>query len=56
MEYLGLDVVGGTWEDIGNNQIEIIYTKTSTGDMLPNKILSMPDCMSLKDGSTLYKR
>lgn len=46
----------GTWEDIGNNQIEIIYTKTSTGDVLSNKTLSMPDCRSLKVGSTLYKR
>ena len=46
----------GTWEDIGNNQIELIYTKTSSGDMLPKKILSMPDCNSLKVGSTLYIR
>ena len=46
----------GTWKDTGDNQIEIVYTKTSTGDALPNKTLSMPDCRSLKVGSTLYKR
>ena len=46
----------GTWKDIGTNQIELIYTKTSTGDILPKKILSMPDCKSLQVGSTLYKR
>ena len=46
----------GTWKDIGSNQIELIYTKTSTGDVLPKKTLSMPDCSSLKIGATLYKR
>ena len=46
----------GTWKDIGSNQIELIYTKTSTGDVLPKKTLSMPDCSSLKVGATLYKR
>ena len=46
----------GTWEDKGGNQIELIYTKTSTGDLLPKKILSMPDCKTLQVGSTLYTR
>jgi hypothetical protein len=44
------------WKDIGNNQIELIYTKTSTEDVLPKKILSMPDCKTLQVGSTLYTR
>ena len=46
----------GTWEDIGSNQIELIYTKTSTGDVVPKKIVSMPDCKSFQVGSTLYIR
>ena len=46
----------GNWKDIGNNQIELIYTKASTGDVLPKKILSMPDCKTLQVGSTLYTR
>ena len=46
----------GTWEDVGNNEIKIVYTRTSTGDILPDNTISMPDCKSLKIGSTLYKR
>ena len=46
----------GSWKDIGSNQIELIYTNTSTGDVLPNAILSMPDCRSLSIGATLYNR
>ena len=46
----------GTWKDIGKNKVELVYTKTSTGDALPKKILSMPDCSSLLVGTTLYKR
>ena len=46
----------GTWRDIGGDQIELIYTKTTKGDLLPKKTLTMPDCKSLKIGSTLYKR
>jgi len=46
----------GTWRDIGSDQIELIYTKTTKGDLLPKKTLTMPDCKSLKIGSTLYKR
>lgn len=46
----------GEWKDIGNNKVEIIYTKTSTGDEQPSQIVSMPDCRTLKVGSTLYKR
>ena len=46
----------GNWKETDGSQIEITYTKTSTGDILPNKILSMPDCNSLKVGSTIYKR
>ena len=46
----------GTWEDVGSQEIRIVYTKTSTGDVLPEKIISMPDCKSLKIGQTIYKR
>ena len=46
----------GTWEDIGNQDIKIVYTKTSTGDFLPEKTISMPDCKSLKIGQTIYRR
>ena len=46
----------GNWKGANGSQIEIIYTKTSSGDVLPNKILSMPDCNSLKVGSIIYKR
>ena len=46
----------GTWKDIGNNEINIIYTRTSTGDILAEKIISMQDCESLKIGQTIYKR
>ena len=46
----------GTWEDVGNKNIKIVYTRTSTGDVLPEKTISMPDCSSLKVGSTLYKK
>ena len=46
----------GTWKDIGTNQIELIYTKTSTGDILSKKLLSMPDCETIQVGSTIYKR
>jgi len=44
----------GTWKDIGSNQIEIIYTKTPTEDELSKKILSMPDCSSLKVGDKVF--
>ena len=46
----------GTWEDIGNQDIKIVYTRTSTGDFLPEKTISMPDCKSLKTGQTIYRR
>ena len=46
----------GTWSEIGNNQIELTYTKTTTGDIIPKKLLSMPNCNSLKIGSTIYRR
>ena len=44
----------GTWKDIGNNQIEIIYTQTLTEDELSKEILSMPDCSSLKVGDNVF--
>ena len=44
----------GTWKDIGSNQIEIIYTQTPTADELSKKILSMPDCSSLKVGDKVF--
>ena len=46
----------GTWEDVGSQEIRIVYTKTSTGDVLPENIISMPDCKSLKIGQSIYKR
>ena len=46
----------GNWEEVQNNQIEISYTKTTTGNLLPNQILSMPDCNSLKVGKTTYRK
>ena len=46
----------GTWEDVGSQEIRIVYTKTSTGDVLPEKIINMPDCKSLKIGQSIYKR
>ena len=46
----------GTWEDIGNQNIQIIYTRTSTGDFLPEKTIKMPNCKSLKIGQTIYRR
>ena len=44
----------GSWKDIGNNKIEIIYTKTPTEDELSKKILSMPDCDSLQIGNKVF--
>ena len=46
----------GNWEDIGNQQIKIVYTKTSTGDILPENVISMPSCSSLKIHSSVYYR
>lgn len=46
----------GTWEDIGNKEIKIVYTRTSTGDVLPSKVISMPDCKSLKINQSIYRR
>ena len=46
----------GTWRGIGSNKIEITYTKNLTGDVLPKRILIMPDCRSLSVGATLYRR
>ena len=46
----------GNWEDIGNQQIKIVYTKTSTGDFLPENVISMPSCSSLKIHSSIYYR
>ena len=44
----------GSWKDIGNNKIEIIYTQTPTEDKLSKKILSMPDCDSLQIGNKVF--
>ncbi len=44
----------GSWKDIGNNKIEIIYTKTPAEDELLKKILSMPDCDSLQIGNKVF--
>jgi len=46
----------GTWEDVGNQSIKIVYIRTSTGDVLPEKTISMPDCNILKVGQTIYRR
>ena len=46
----------GNWEDIGNQQIKIVYTRTSTGDILPQNVISMPSCSSLKVYSSIYCR
>ncbi|MAX68671.1 MAG: hypothetical protein CMP60_03145 [Flavobacteriales bacterium] len=46
----------GTWEEYGNQDIKIVYTRTSTGDLLPEKTIIMPDCKSLKIGQTIYRR
>ena len=46
----------GNWQDIGNKEIKIVYTRTSTGDVLPDNIISMPSCTSLKIHSSIYYR
>ena len=46
----------GKWMDIGNNQIEISYTKTTENILPENKILNMQNCNTLKIGETTYKR
>ena len=46
----------GNWKDVGNGEIEIIYTRTSTGEEIPQQTLIMPACNLLKVGSTIYKR
>ena len=46
----------GNWQDIGDQQIKIIYTRTSTGDVLPENVISMPSCSSLKVHSSIYYR
>ena len=44
----------GSWKDIGNNKIEIIYSTNRTEDELSKKILSMPDCDSLQIGNKVF--
>ena len=46
----------GNWQDIGDQQIKIVYTRTSTGDVLPENVISMPSCSSLKVHSSIYYR
>ena len=46
----------GKWKEIGNNQIEISYTKTTENILPENKILNMLNCNTLKIGGTTYKK
>ncbi len=46
----------GTWEDVGEQQIQLNYTKSISNIDVPNKIITMSDCGTLKLGKTLYKK
>lgn len=50
------DGATGTWKDLGEKKIELKYTKTISNNSVPDQIITMPDCRTLKLGTTLYKR
>ena len=46
----------GTWKDLGEQKIEIKYTKSTTNKNIPNQIITIPNCTTLKIGGSVYKR
>ena len=53
---LGGNTAWGTWNDLGNQKIELKYTENTAKRTIPDRIISMPDCRTIKIGNTLYKR
>ena len=46
----------GQWTNLGEKKFLLKYTKTFTGNDLPDQEISMPDCKTLKVKNTFYKR
>ena len=46
----------GTWNDLGEQKIQLKYTKTTSGAPVADQVVHMPDCRTLKIGNNLYKR
>ena len=52
----GGNSASGTWKEIDDQKIEIKYTQNTTNKNVPNQIINMLNCTTLKVGSSLYKR
>ena len=46
----------GTWDNLGEKKIELKYTKNTSEREIPNQVINIRDCRTLKIGNTLYKR
>ncbi len=52
----GGNSASGTWKELGEQKIELKYTKNTINKNPPNQIINILNCTTIKIGSSLYKR